>query len=158
MKYKIQIDHHLYEVEINNVRATPVIAYVNGEPFEVWQDNIPTEVVIKPEPLAPSQAKIFNSSANGSIASVPRVTVRPESMPTNNGNGLRVVRAPIPGVITGVDVEYGNEVTVGQQLCVLEAMKMNNSIRASRAGRIGRVHITIGQQVRHNDIMIEYDE
>jgi biotin carboxyl carrier protein len=35
-------------------------------------------------------------------------------------------------------------------------MKMKNVIRASRAGEIGRVHVTLGQHVKHNDAMIEY--
>jgi biotin carboxyl carrier protein len=66
------------------------------------------------------------------------------------------VRAPIPCVITAVDVHAGSEVSAGQQLCVLEAMKMNNSIRASRAGRISVVDINIGQHIKHPDVLIEF--
>jgi biotin carboxyl carrier protein len=47
-------------------------------------------------------------------------------------------------------------VVAGQELCVLEAMKMKNTIRASRDGEISKVHITVGQHVKHHDILVEY--
>jgi biotin carboxyl carrier protein len=69
---------------------------------------------------------------------------------------LKVVRAPIPGVIVSIAVQPPCEVAVGQELCVLEAMKMRNSIRATRSGEIIKVNITPGQQVRHNEMLMEF--
>lgn len=66
--------------------------------------------------------------------------------------------APIPGVIDSIGVQPGDAVATGQGLVVLEAMKMKNVIRASRAGEVGKIHVTIGQHVRHNDALIEYVE
>jgi len=67
-----------------------------------------------------------------------------------------VVYAPLPGVIHAIEVQPGDTVEEGQVLCVVEAMKMNNLIRASQAGEIGQVHIRVGQHVRHNDPLVEY--
>jgi propionyl-CoA carboxylase alpha chain len=61
-------------------------------------------------------------------------------------------------VITAILVQAGSEVVVGQELCKLEAMKMNNSIRASRSGKVGSVMVSIGQHVKHNDVLIEFTE
>jgi biotin carboxyl carrier protein len=71
---------------------------------------------------------------------------------------MKLVRAPIPGVIVSIVVNVGEAVNVGQELCVLEAMKMKNSIRATRAGQIATIHVNIGQQVKHNEPLVEYVE
>jgi biotin carboxyl carrier protein len=68
------------------------------------------------------------------------------------------VRAPIPGVIASVEVKVGDTVAVGDPLCVLEAMKMKNAIRATRAGRIADIAVSVGQQVNHGDPLLSFAE
>ena len=68
----------------------------------------------------------------------------------------REVRAPIPGVILIVAVQPGASVTPGQELCVLEAMKMRNPICAGRAGVIQTVHVTAGKHVQHREVLMEF--
>jgi len=65
------------------------------------------------------------------------------------------VKAPIPGLITRVLVNAGDRVEVGQPLVVLVAMKMENEIRAPRAGTVGTVNVKVGQDVALNDLLIE---
>ena len=50
------------------------------------------------------------------------------------------------------------EFAVGDEMCKLEAMKMNNSIRSNRTGTIGTIHVNVGQQVKHGDLLIEFAE
>jgi biotin carboxyl carrier protein len=59
------------------------------------------------------------------------------------------VTAPLPGVVTVISVKVGDAVKPGQDLCILEAMKMNNPIRATFGGVVKTVYVTIGQQVQH---------
>jgi len=59
----------------------------------------------------------------------------PNQTPAPTG-GTRDIIAPLPGVIAAILVEQGDEVSYGQELCTLEAMKMKNAIRANRAGCI----------------------
>ena len=66
------------------------------------------------------------------------------------------VKAPIPGVIIDVKVSAGDTVEYGQELCVLEAMKMKNSIRSGKAGIISKVTISVGDQVSQNQTLMEY--
>jgi biotin carboxyl carrier protein len=60
-----------------------------------------------------------------------------------------VVKAPLPGTVVSIAVAVGDRVEVGQELCVLEAMKMNNPIRATQAGTVSEIHVRIGEQVMH---------
>jgi propionyl-CoA carboxylase alpha chain len=49
-------------------------------------------------------------------------------------------------------------VEVGQDLCVLDAMKMNNRIRAPRSGTVKQVHVDAGQQVLHGELLITFGD
>jgi len=76
------------------------------------------------------------------------VTTRPLS---NDGR----IKAPIPGLISQVLVAEGNEVDIGQPLFVLEAMKMENEIRAPISGTVKVLHVTGGQSVALHEILAE---
>jgi biotin carboxyl carrier protein len=67
------------------------------------------------------------------------------------------VLAPIPGVIISIQVKQGDEVSLGQELCVLEAMKMKNTIRSPRAGVIASVNVSSGETVKHHDVLVEFE-
>lgn len=64
------------------------------------------------------------------------------------------VRAIIPGRIAAVNVASGDAVTAGQQLLVLEAMKMQNELRAPREGTIDRVAVAVGENVEVGDLLL----
>lgn len=66
--------------------------------------------------------------------------------------GLRekVVKSPMPGRVIKVMVSAGDSVEVGQSMLVVEAMKMENEVRAKTAGVIGEVHVEVGQTVEGN--------
>jgi propionyl-CoA carboxylase alpha chain len=59
-------------------------------------------------------------------------------------------------VIVSVSVQLGQAVKAGQELCVLEAMKMQNVIRAPRDGVVAAVHMSAGKTVRHREPLLEY--
>jgi biotin carboxyl carrier protein len=61
----------------------------------------------------------------------------------------------MPGRVVEVLVREGDEVTVGQGLVVLEAMKMENEIQAERAGKVTKVFVTAGQPVEGGDLLFE---
>lgn len=64
------------------------------------------------------------------------------------------VRAIIPGRVVAVDVQPGTSVAGGQRLLVIEAMKMQNEIRAPRAGQIAAVPATVGSAVELGDLLV----
>lgn len=63
------------------------------------------------------------------------------------GDGGAVLKAPMPGLIVRVAVSPGQLVAAGDGLVVIEAMKMENELRATRAARVATVHVQPGQAV-----------
>ncbi len=151
MKITVKVDNQSYEVEVGDIHDRPVMAVVDGEAFEVW----PEEVVIS-HPSTHSHAVPLQAAPQ----SAPKATAAPAPVaaPTAGIDNAKAVRAPIPGVIISVAVKPGDVVKHGQELCVLEAMKMKNVIRASRPGTIGVVHTTAQQHVKHHDVLMEYTD
>ena len=101
----------------------------------------------------------------GQVASVP-ATPQPvasraapaSSLPSAPTSGAKSVLAPLPGVIVAIGVKPGDAVEHGQELCIIEAMKMKNVIRATRAGTIAAVHVTLNQHVKHHDALLEFTD
>ena len=69
-------------------------------------------------------------------------------------DGELAVLAPIPGLVVKILVEAGDVVEEGQPLVILEAMKMENEIRARRGGTISRIQAQPGQRVEQNGILL----
>ena len=68
--------------------------------------------------------------------------------------GDSVVASPMPGVVVAVLVQEGDQVRTGQGLAILEAMKMENEIRAPRSGIIELVSVSPGQRVSQDDQLV----
>lgn len=150
MKIMISVDGRSFDVEIDNLAARPILATVDGQTFEVW----PEEAVAAPAPLVPR-----TGGRPEAEPPPPRPTRRMSGQEAAALPGTRkAIYAPIPGVIDSVAAQGGDVVVVGQEMCVLEAMKMKNIVRAPRAGTISAVHISAGQHVKHNDLLFEYAE
>jgi biotin carboxyl carrier protein len=64
------------------------------------------------------------------------------------------VRAMIPGVVVSVSVAEGDEVEAGQPLLVVEAMKMQNEVRAPRMGRVDRVAVGAGKTIELGELLL----
>jgi biotin carboxyl carrier protein len=66
------------------------------------------------------------------------------------------IRAPMPGKVLEVLVNEGDLVNAGEAVIILEAMKMQNEIRAPRKGVIGKVHCALGESISANDMLMEF--
>jgi glutaconyl-CoA/methylmalonyl-CoA decarboxylase subunit gamma len=140
MKVRVSIDAQTFEVEVGDLNARPIPVTVEGDTFLVMpverEEALPT-VEAAGTPVA------VQAPLRGVGAPAPSV---------------KSVQAPIPGVIISVAVKSGEAVHFGQELCVLEAMKMKNIIRASRDGTIGALHVAAGDQVRHGQVLMDYSD
>jgi len=65
--------------------------------------------------------------------------------------------APMPGLVVRVNVEVGERVAPGQSLVVMEAMKMENELRAQAAATVKRVHATAGTAVEKGTVLVELE-
>ena len=62
----------------------------------------------------------------------------------------------MPGDIVQILVKPGDHVCIGQELCVLEAMKMKNILRSSRDGVVESIEVTLGQSVKFGDVLVRF--
>ncbi len=70
--------------------------------------------------------------------------------------GPRPVRAPMPGLVVRVEVEPGQSVRPGQGVVIVEAMKMENELKADGGGVVSRVLVAPGQAVEKGAVLIEF--
>jgi len=69
----------------------------------------------------------------------------------------KLLLCPMPGLIVKVDVEEGQEVQEGQALCTIEAMKMENILRAERKGVVSKINAAAGDSLAVDDVIMEFE-
>jgi len=144
MHYSVKIGDQTYSVEIDNLDTRPVVVSVDGEKIDVWPEDKSTPVTMV--------------SREDETISVPGEKPCPPNPPSQQAGSSKCVLAPIPGVIVEIKTAAGQSVNRGDELCVLEAMKMKNSIRAGRSGTLGSIKIAVGDQVRHGQVLMEFTD
>ena len=130
-EYKYTIDGKEYKVEIGDIVDNVADVTVNGE-----------AVKVEMEPEAePEKKKVVlgNPTAESSDDS--------SATPTANVNTANAVKAPLPGVITSIEVQVGQQVNAGDTVVVLEAMKMANNIEAEKSGTVTAICVKQGENV-----------
>jgi acetyl/propionyl-CoA carboxylase alpha subunit len=159
----VQIDGQSYTVEVRPDPTTrnTFTAVVDGEPISVILSDAdggalpdwvvagrrPYEVIFDPElRWLQSGGRRYHLE----IRDLEAATSRPAS-----GDGR--VKAPIPGLVTRLLVAPGQTVEPGQPLLILEAMKMENEIRAPRGGVVQQVHAQTGQGVARDALLVEIE-
>ena len=136
---------------------------VNGRSFEVKPgedgrvlvDGIVHEVEVEGETVRAEgdEHKLAVSGFDlGPAPSGPSGTI---TSPPITGGGDGAIVAIMPGQVTRVLVAEGQEVVEGDAVCVLEAMKMENELRADRDGVIEKVHVRPGEDVEKDQVLIE---
>ncbi len=150
-KYLYKVKGVDYEVEIAEVEGNIAKVNVNGIPFEVELQkpinaakhptmNYPKVEAPKVQTTTPTQP----SSAS---------TAAPQPTAVNTANGMPV-KAPLPGTITDVKVQVGQQVAVGDNLLTLEAMKMQNNIEAENAGKVIAINVKPGDTVMEGTVLM----
>ena len=68
----------------------------------------------------------------------------------------KMLLCPMPGLLVKIDVEIGQEVQEGRPLCTVEAMKMENILRADRKGVVAKINSSVGDSLAVDDIILEF--
>ncbi|RNL56841.1 acetyl-CoA carboxylase biotin carboxyl carrier protein subunit [Pedobacter jejuensis] len=71
-------------------------------------------------------------------------------------NKVAEIKAPMPGLVLNVMVEEGSEIKKGDNLLILEAMKMENILKSSTDGIVKKVTVKQGDKVEKNQILIQF--
>jgi len=69
----------------------------------------------------------------------------------------RLVLSPMPGLLTSVAVDEGQEVKAGEPLVTVEAMKMENVLRAERDGKVAKVLAKAGDSLAVDQVILEFE-
>jgi biotin carboxyl carrier protein len=142
-QYRIRVDGRTFDVRLlSDPRQETVQVEIDGQVFAVDLEVLEAEQDgTRPEPDPGPERELG---------------VAPPAAPVPQVASGRTVTAPLPGVIKHLAVQPGQKVTPGATLLVIEAMKMDNIIRASREGVVDTVHVAEGHRVAHGEAMLEY--
>lgn len=128
-------------VEIEDINARPVIVFVEGIRFEVIPDTNPLGV-------------------EGNQRAVQKETREVHSIDlrqTSSAQNANEMTAPLPGTVVEVFVKAGDDIEAGQVIVIIEAMKMKNSIRSTRGGKIAEVLVSAMQTVAHKQALVRFE-
>jgi glutaconyl-CoA/methylmalonyl-CoA decarboxylase subunit gamma len=143
MRIHVKVQDKIYDVKIDDLLSRPIQAEVDGEVFEVWPEESSKPLSEQKPTIKPRTAEEIQSDGS-------------EKLEESNSLKSYLVIAPIPGVIIEIKVNPGDVIEYGQELCILEAMKMKNSIRAGKSGTIDKILVTAGDQVSQSQTLMEY--
>lgn len=161
MKYYAKIGLNEYEVEIDQETVT-----INGEPLTVdmARSGAPELYSVlfggrSYDVLVETQRFNYNVSIRSEQIQVQIEDERTRKLNTGRKapsvpHGELALKAPIPGLVGKVLVQEGDQVTDGQPLVILEAMKMENEIRSLRSGVVRNVKVIAGQRVEQNEVLL----
>jgi biotin carboxyl carrier protein len=152
----VLVDGSTYQVERDKTEPTRIL--VNGQPHTVEvKDMAGTSAAVLIDGRT-ERLEIAREAAAAPTASMP-ARAPAAAAPTRSGHpgaGERIT-APLPGKVLSVAVKTGDSVRKGDELCVIEAMKMGNSIRAQRDGSVREILVAPGQSVTFGASLLVLD-
>uniref|UniRef100_H2ZP40 Propionyl-CoA carboxylase alpha chain, mitochondrial n=1 Tax=Ciona savignyi TaxID=51511 RepID=H2ZP40_CIOSA len=162
-----------WEIELNlaEKKVQAAVVLINGERMKVTTADINTPTpsfTINGEDPTIIQALRFTSSglvhvqykgtvfdievADRTVASLKKYM--PEKIPEDIAS---LIIAPMPGKMGSLNCAVGDMVAMGDEVCIVEAMKMHNSLTASKDGKIKAIHCKPGDSISEDDLLIELE-
>lgn len=142
-RFRIKVEGQAFEVE------------VLGDPS---QDQVQVRVdgeLLTAEVVSLATPQMAQTAATSDLPKDDAPAQAPASRVSSPGDANRMT-APLPGTILRVSVRSGQAVQVGDELLIIEAMKMNNVIRSPRNGTIGEVFVQEGEKVAHGSPLLSW--
>jgi pyruvate carboxylase subunit B len=165
MRYHVLVGGRRFEVELG-----PDGAHVNGKAVDVSLGNAGGTPVRALAVGAEAHRVVGERAARGrwkvrmhgrthdvEVVDERTMAIRELSGVGAAATGPRPVIAPMPGMVIKVEVAEGDVVRAGQGIVIVEAMKMENELRASAAGRVTKVHVRRGDAVAKDEVLVELE-
>jgi len=141
---RIKVGDNWYTVQIGDLTQSPVQVTVEGETFEVEVEGLS---------LPPAPTRRGRSRSRQTQIEAP--TAQSQSSAANYSDDI--LRSPMPGRVISILVRPGDSVSAGDEVCVVEAMKMEQSIRAHRDGVVKTIFVQPMDPVKADDPLIELE-
>ncbi len=161
MKYRVSIDGREREVDVVIAPSGAIAVTLDGAPVEVDARRVPGGVSLR---LGHRVFDVLSSGTDdlqvasgaaravGSVASERTAKKRGATA----GRAGKELRAPMPGRVVRIFAKKGDEVSAGQPLLVIEAMKMENELRATGPGTIAEIHVGEGASVEGRTVLVTF--
>ncbi len=164
-----QLQGETFAVRIDADPAGSTVTFDDGATMRVESDWTPgqplSRLSVNGDPLILKVGKHthgFRVRSRGADLSVTIRTPRqqelaarmPEKTPADTS---KLLLCPMPGLIVKIDVEEGDEVQEGQSLCTVEAMKMENILRAEKKGVVVKINAAAGDSLKVDDVIMEFE-
>ena len=127
---KIRVEKKWYNIEIDSISSDSAVVLVDGERFEVKLEDV--------------------GKTNELIEEVSGPISHSVGMKTDN---YKEFKSPMPGTIISILVQIGDDVSQGQDICVLESMKMQQTLKSDMAGTIMGTSVSQGDQILDGDVI-----
>ncbi len=166
--WNVAVQDHSFDVDIEADHGGATVTFADGKTLRVAGDWTPGDqlanMTVDGAPLVFKVGKIsggFRVRARGADLKVhvrsPRqaelARLMPEKLPPDTSKFLL---CPMPGLIVKIEVEVGDDIQEGQNLCTIEAMKMENILRAEKKGKVSKINASAGDSLAVDDIIIEF--
>ena len=127
---KIRVEKKWYNIEVDSISSDSAVVLVDGERFEVKLEDV-------------EKTSELTEEVSG---------------PVSNSGGVRTdnymeFKSPMPGTIISILVQTGDDVSQGQDMCVLESMKMQQTLKSDMAGTIMGTSVSQGDQILDGDVI-----
>ena len=168
-EWNVALQGHDFNVTIAADHDGSTVRFADGNEIRVSGDWTPGDqlarMTVNGDPLVMKVGKVsggFRIRSRGAELKVHVRTPRqaelarkmPEKVPPDTS---KMLLCPMPGLIVKIDVEEGDEVQEGQALCTVEAMKMENILRAERKGTVSKINATAGDSLAVDDVIMEFE-
>ena len=150
---KLEINGKDYAVTINEFSAYEAIVTLNDKTYTVGLKDLGIEQVSDLQPRGAIETTVVQPSPIASQA--PVVTSASVPQKPKTATDASSIVAPLPGLILKIHVKTGDTVKAGQNLVVMEAMKMENEVQAPADGTVKSILIKEGDSVIEGDVLIE---
>jgi len=162
-RYTLDISDREFVIDVQELSADQFEVVVGDESYQVTlsSDENLAEAVITPglQANADGTPRVSAASKVARVRKEPSpAAAAPAARKPAGPAGKGALTAPMPGVILEVNVKAGDTVERGQQIAILDAMKMHNVIGAPRAGTIAEVFVEAGQNVDHGAAIVKFKE
>jgi len=151
--FRLTVNDKTYNIEIGDLSTVPIMVRVDGETLYVRLESEAPEMDRGPAPVI---SMALNPPAPAAPAAAPSSRAKGPSAPPAAGDG-KALTAPMPGVVLAVRVKAGDKVKRGEEMVLLESMKMELNILAGADGVVKKVCVTQGQNVAHGAILVEFE-
>ncbi len=149
-EYKYKINGLKFTVAVGDIVDNEACVEVNGVPYKVEIDR-PAKQKQKPALTQSGKTNRGDSIIEKKVSSA--ATSKPAPVTVSGVAGA--IKCPLPGTVMSINVTVGDTVKVGDKVAVLEAMKMENDIRADKAGKVAKICAASGNALPEGaDIII----